>query len=170
MVEVREKAPDFILMDTNQNNIELRSLLGNDLILLIFYRGDWCHICVSQISDFSNNYEEFEKKNTQILALSSDSLKGARKTAEKSGAKFPILIDSNAEIAESYGVLAKKREFKDIPALALRKKRYAIPSIIILDKTGVVRYKYVGKSFTDRPDFSDILETVRKLSEDYEDI
>jgi peroxiredoxin len=169
MVEIGVKVPDFILKETNQNNVRLKSFLGIGLVLLIFYRGDWCHICVSQIADFSRNYKEFEKINTQILAISTDSVKAARRTAERSEAKFPILIDENGETMELYGVLAKKREFKDFPALVLRKKRYAVPSLIILDKNGVVRFKYVGKSFTDRPRFSDILKVVQKLSMDRED-
>lgn len=44
-----------------------------------------------------------------------------------------------------------------------RRKNYAMPSVFLLDKEGIVRYKYIGRSFTDRPSNEDILKGIKKL-------
>ncbi|MFQ5815075.1 MAG: peroxiredoxin family protein [Candidatus Hydrothermarchaeaceae archaeon] len=163
MVEIGEKAPGFTLKDIGGNEIKLSSLIGKAYVLLVFYRGSWCPICNTQIANFSRDYQKFKKMNTEIVAISSDSVKGAKMTEEKSRPQFPILLDTDSEVIESYGILVKKRELKDIPALMHRKRDYAMPSVFIVDKNGIIRYKYAGKSFTDRPSNEDLLWNLEKL-------
>lgn len=163
MLEIGEKTPDFTLKDMSGNRIKLSSLLGKGYVLLVFYRGSWCPMCNTQIANFSKDYQKFKNLNTEIVAISSDSEKGAKKTAEKSQPQFPILLDTDSEVIESFGILVKKRELKDIPALIHRKRNYAMPSAFVLDENGIIRYKYVGRSYTDRPSNEDLLKEIEKL-------
>lgn len=163
MLKIGEKAPDFTLKDITGNRIKLSSLLGKENILLVFYRGSWCPMCNVQIANLSKDYQKFKKMKTEIVAISSDNVKEARKTEEKAKPEFPLLLDTNSEVIESYGILVKKRELKDMLALMHRKKNYAMPSVFLLDKEGIVRYRYVGKSYIDRPSNEDILKGIKKL-------
>lgn len=163
MLKIGEKVPDFTLKDITGNRIKLSSLLGKGNILLVFYRGSWCSICNTQIANLSKDYQKFKKMKTEIVAISSGNVKEGRKTEEKAKPEFPLLLDTNSEVIESYGILVKKRELKDIPALMHRKKNYAMPSVFLLDKEGILRYKYIGKTFTDRPSNEDLLKGIKKL-------
>ena len=155
-LEINDKAPDFVLKNINGNLVRLSSLLGKHNILLVFYRGGWCPLCNIQLASFSRDHEKFNKMQTKIVAISSDNAKEAEKTEKKAKPKFPILLDTNSKVIESYGILVEKRELKDIPALMYKKKKYAMHSVFILDKKGIIRYKYIGKSYTDRPENEDL--------------
>lgn len=84
---------------------------------------------------------------------------------EKTHTPFHILIDEDNRVIQSYEVATKKREFKDIPALFAGKKAgtYAMPSIFIIDTGGIIRYSYIGESFTDRPTNEQIIHELKKL-------
>ncbi len=158
-----QKAPNFKLKNIAGETTTLSSY-GGKWLVLVFYRGNWCPKCNLQIADFEKDYGKFKALQSEIIAVSTDTPKGAQKTHEKSRARFPILIDSDNEVINLYGVATKKRELKDVPALFHGKKAgtYAMPAVFIIDTQGIIRYSYIGKSFTDRPDNGELL---KKLSE-----
>jgi len=158
-----QKAPTFKLKNIAGGTVALSSY-GGKWVVLVFYRGNWCPKCNLQIADLEKDYEKFKALHSEIIAVSTDTLKGAQKTQKKSQALFPILIDSDNEVINLYGVATEKRELKDVPALLRGKKAgtYAMPAVFIIDVQGIIRYSYVGKSFTDRPDNEELL---KKLSE-----
>lgn len=160
---MNEQAPQFKLKDAEGNQVDFASFKGKWVVLL-FYRGSWCPMCNTQIATLAKDYSKFHKLNTEIIAISTDTLEGAQKTKEKSQAPFPILIDEDNKVIHLYKVDIKKRELKDMPALMYRKKAgtYAMPAVFIIDTEGVIRYSYIGKSYTDRPSNEDLL---KKLSE-----
>lgn len=160
------QAPQFQLKDINENQVSLASLKGK-WVILVFYRGSWCPMCNMQIATLAKDYPKFQKLNAEIIAISTDTPKGAQKTKEKSQAPFPILIDTDNQIIHLYKVDTKKRELKDMPALVLRKKvgTYAMPAVFIIDAEGIIRYSYIGKSLTDRPSNEDLLHKLQELQQ-----
>lgn len=161
---MNNQAPQFQLKDTSGNQVSLASLKGK-WVVIDFYRGNWCPMCNTQIATLAKDYPKFQKLNAEIIAISTDTQEGAQKTKEKSRAPFPILIDADNQIIHLYKVDAKKRELKDTPALMHRKKAgtYAMPAIFIIDPQGMIRYSYIGKSFTDRPSNEKLLEKLSEL-------
>jgi len=161
---ISSQAPQFQLNDVNGNQVNLASFKGK-WVVLVFYRGSWCPMCNMQIASLAKDYPEFQRRNTEIIAISTDTPEGARKTQEKSHAPFPILIDEDNNVIQLYKVATEKRELKDVVALMHRKKAgaYAMPSVFIIDTDGVVRYSYIGKSYTDRPSNEDLLSRLSEL-------
>ena len=83
-----------------------------------------------------------------MLAVSADDLSGATSAAQSWGPPFPILYNSDTTVIENYGVLAGK---------------IAKPATFIIDKGGVIRWKYIGSDKTDRPSPQAVLERLRAL-------
>ena len=122
-------------------------------------------MCNTQIANLAGDYPKFQEVNAEIIAISTDTPEKALKTQKKSHSSFPILLDEKGRVAHLYGVLVEKREWKDIPAFMYGKKAgtYAMPAVFIVDPQGVLRYSYVGSSFTDRPSNEDLLEALNEL-------
>ncbi len=80
--------------------------------------------------------------------MSADNLEGAEGAAHQWGAPFPILSDSGRTAIIDYGVLASNH--------------IAIPSTFIIDKEGIIRWKYVG-STGDRPDPETVIEQLKAI-------
>jgi len=57
-VDVGDKAPDFMLYDTDGNQFALSSLRGK-YVLLVFW-GTWCPPCIRSIPRMKEFYEEFQ--------------------------------------------------------------------------------------------------------------
>ena len=78
-----------------------------------------------------------------------DDLEDASEVVQKLGMPFPILYDPSTEVSQSYMV-------HDLLGDGL-----ATPSTFIVDKEGVIRWKYVGRRIGDRPSVSTILAQLR---------
>ncbi len=80
--------------------------------ILFFYPLDFTFVCPTEITAFSDRYEEFEACNAKVIGCSVDSqfshlvwTKQARKEGGVGRVKFPIVSDIKKEISWSYGVL-----------------------------------------------------------------
>ncbi|CAM3966605.1 peroxiredoxin family protein [Deinococcus marmoris] len=69
--------------------------------VVLFYRGNWCPFCRTQLSDFQKSLEQFAGINTKVVALSVDSQSEAQETVSKHGLTFPVAygIDAQATAA-----------------------------------------------------------------------
>ncbi|MYE53832.1 MAG: peroxiredoxin family protein [Chloroflexi bacterium] len=96
----------------------------------------------------TDHYAAIEENNAIILAVSADDLNGAETAAHKWGAPFPILYNSDKSVITEYGLLAGN---------------VANPSTFIIDKDGVIRWKYIGRGKDDRPSPETVLQQLRAL-------
>ena len=96
-------------------------------------------------------YEEIQGLNAEVLAISVDDLSGATKVVQDMNIPFPILYDPSREVPRLYGVYGL---FGD---------ELATPSTFVVDREGVLRWKYVGQRVGDRPSTSEILDQLAKL-------
>ena len=86
-----------------------------------------------------------------MLAISVDNLEEASEVVQMLGIPFPILYDPSTEAPLSYMVFN------------LLGDGLATPSTFILDKEGVITWKYVGRRIGDRPSVSTILAQLSGL-------
>ena len=89
--------------------------------------------------------------DTTVLAVSIDDLSKARIIAEGLGLPYPILYDPDADVISDYGLY-------DLLGDGL-----ATPATFIIDKDGVIRYRFVADRYYERPDADDIINELRAL-------
>jgi len=89
-----------------------------------------------------------------VLAISTDDLLGAEAIAERLGISFPILYNPDAEVVMNYGVF---NVLGDTPGLAT-------PATFIIDRNGVIRWKYVAKRYADIPGSDLVLQELRRIA------
>ena len=82
--------------------------------------------------------------------MSADPLEQARLTVSEPGLAFPVLSDSSREYIREYDVLHPQEGI-------------ARPSLFILDREGVVRWRYVGMNAADRPPIATVLEQLQAI-------
>ncbi|MCA9351219.1 thioredoxin-dependent thiol peroxidase [Patescibacteria group bacterium] len=102
-----KKAPTFTTIDQHGNQVSLADLQGKQ-VLLYFYPKDMTSGCTVEANGFEDLYDKFKKMNTEILAVSRDSQTSHQKFCEKEGLTFPILVDEDGSITETYGVWKEK--------------------------------------------------------------
>ena len=102
---------------------------------------------------------EEEKEKVQILTVSIDSHEDSKKFVQMlkerfpaSELDFPLLEDKNHKVIDRYGIFDPDR-----PGLTH-------PATYVIDKQGVVRWKFVEPDDTKKATNGQILQELRKLS------
>ncbi|RJQ43092.1 MAG: thioredoxin-dependent thiol peroxidase [Anaerolineaceae bacterium] len=108
MLAEKTKAPDFELLDENGISHKLSDYAGAPLVLY-FYPKDDTPGCTKEACNFRDDYSAFEKANTKILGVSTDSVKSHKKFKEKYHLPFPLLSDPDHKVVEQYGVWTEKQ-------------------------------------------------------------
>ncbi len=102
------KAPNFKLADQNGDLQKLFNYKGQ-WALLYFYPKDDTPGCTKEACAIRDNFPEFKKLKIQVFGISADSVKSHKKFTEKYKLPFILLADEKKEVAEKYGVWAKKK-------------------------------------------------------------
>ena len=148
MVEINEQAPDFILADQDGNERKLSDFRGKNIILA-FYPFDFSPVCSAEFGCFKGDLSKLNEFNAQVLGISVDSKYSHKEFADKLGLDFPLLSDFNREICKLYGTL--------------RKEGFSERAYFIIDKEGIVRFKYLMPTPKDRLENEQLIEDLNKL-------
>jgi peroxiredoxin Q/BCP len=107
MLNIGDKAPDFLLASSEGKEVSLKHLRGKKVVLF-FYPKDDTPGCTKEACSFNENLALVRKKGTEIFGISADSIKTHKKFAEKYHLKFPLLSDETKEVIKAYGVWQEK--------------------------------------------------------------
>ncbi|KAF3661793.1 2-Cys peroxiredoxin BAS1, chloroplastic [Capsicum annuum] len=153
---VGNKAPDFeaeAVFDQEFIKVKLSEYIGKKYVILFFYPLDFTFVCPTEITAFSDRYEEFKKVNTEILGVSVDSVfshlawvQTDRKSGGLGDLNYPLISDVTKSIAKSYNVLIPDQ------GIALR-------GLFIIDKEGVIQHSTINNLAIGRS----VDETLRTL-------
>ena len=133
-------APDFeatAVVDMEFKTIKLSDYRGKKYVVLFFYPLDFTFVCPTEITSFSDRYEEFAKLDTEILGVSVDSqfshlawIQTDRKDGGLGELKYPLVADLKKTISAAYNVLTPE-------GVALR-------GLFIIDKEGVIHHATIN--------------------------
>jgi len=101
---VGDQAPDFELPGTGSAQYRLSSYRGK-VVVIVFYPGDNTAVCTRQLNSYNQGLDEFEKLGAQVLAISAQDLDSHEEFSCKHNFGFPLLADTDKNVARQYGVL-----------------------------------------------------------------
>ena len=108
MLEVGTKAPDFALLDKNENLIKLSDFLGKKIVLY-FYPKDNTPGCTRQACAFAQSFDAFKKLDVVVIGISKDSIASHLKFADKHALPFILLSDPELQAIQAYDVWKEKK-------------------------------------------------------------
>lgn len=134
-------APEFTAQAVIDNeivkNFSLRSFRGKNVILF-FYPLDFTFVCPTELHAFQDALEEFEKRNTQVIGCSVDSvyahlawLNIPKSKGGIQGIEYPLIGDINKTIARDYDVL-------------LPEEGIACRGLFLIDSQGMIRHQVMN--------------------------
>ncbi len=138
--------------DGNFQKYKLKDFQGKWTVLF-FYPLDFTFICPTEITEYSQHKEAFDKLNAVVLGCSTDSCHSHKAWCESTLGKlnYPLLADMTHEVSRDYRVLVEEE------GIALR-------GTFIIDPDGVLRYALyhdtgVGRSTTETLRVLEALQT-----------
>ena len=139
--KVGQKAPSFEMPSTKNidklnENVKLSDYEGKWLVLL-FYPLDFTFVCPTELTTFSDRYEDFIGIGADVIGISTDSvhshrawLKTPRDKGGVEGLTYPLASDITKQVARDYGVL-------------IEEKGVALRGLFVIDPEGTLRYAVI---------------------------
>lgn len=155
---VLKKAPDFtaaaVVNGEDFETISLSQYRGK-YVVLFFYPKDFTFVCPTELHAFQEKLAEFESRNVQVLACSTDSknshwawLQQAKDQGGIQGVKYPVIEDLAKTISMSYGVLAGEYTLdlddEGNETMAFEGLPFALRGLFLIDKEGIVRHEHIN--------------------------
>ena len=169
-IPVGQRVPDAHARDLDGNDVSLSSLYGKGPILLAFYRGGWCPYCSSENHALATAYPEYQKRGVTPVTVSVDTPAAEAKTKATFAIPFPVLSDSDATMIEAFHVVNKVDDatLSKMKGFGVDLESYsgkphheiAIPSLFLIDRTGIVRWAHSNPDFKVRPSTAQILAAI----------
>ncbi len=121
-----ELGPSFELASLGGDTVSSSAFEGK--VLLLEFWATWCTPCVAQARILEPLHRDFEERGVEFLAISVGEDAGTvAEYVDRSPFSYPVLIDPEDELSARIGI-------------------YALPTVMIVDRSGKVAYQQPGLS------------------------
>jgi peroxiredoxin len=152
MIAPGTPAPDFALPDQDGNEVTLRSLRG-ETVVLAFYPLDFSPVCSDQLNVYQEVLPDLEARGVRLFGVSVDSGFAHKAFRRELGISIPLLADFHpkGEVARAFGVYNEER------GVARR-------ALVVIDPEGVVRFAYASPSPLEIPGANLIFDALEEVA------
>lgn len=116
-------------------------------------------MCRHQLKNLKKAERKFQELGARIVAISVDGVETNAVLARRLGLDFPLLSDKEAALIKYFGILDSGGWSSKIH----RKRGVSKPAVVLLDSKGVIKRKWTGKHFMDRPRIEELLAVLKQL-------
>ena len=109
-IRIGDEAPNFNI-NTTEGEIDFHNWIGNSWAILFSHPKDFTPVCTTELGYVAKLKPEFDKKNTKVIGLSTDSvedhLKWVGDISETQGYKinFPLIGDEDLIVSKLYDMI-----------------------------------------------------------------
>jgi peroxiredoxin len=119
-------APDLSLRDTDGIAHTLSEFTAFGPAVLVYARGAWCPFCLRQLSDYGERYPEFKRSGVEVVAISPESPRKARRMRTGLKLPFTVLADTNFAAAHTFGLIGQEKPGVPAPATLIHDAHRAV--------------------------------------------
>jgi len=168
VMEVGAKLPDAEMLDPHGAVTTLYEALGDEVAVLVFYRGGWCPYCNIALNAYQANLvPDLARRGVALVAVSPQAPDGSLGTTEKNNLTFAVLSDPANQVARAVGILTAPSAEARAAQLELGLDLAAVnadgttglpmPTTVILGPEHAVRWVDVHPDYTSRSEPVQIL-------------
>ncbi len=137
-VAVSDDAPDFTLKSLEGSNLRLEEYRGQ--VVLLNFWASWCGPCRQEMPLLDRLHHRYEDTGFAVLGVNVEGeVAPAQEIVDKTNVTFPILIDDGQKVSEMYNL-------------------QAMPSTVVIDRDGVVRYIHLGYKPGDEAKYVEVVK------------
>ena len=159
---------------------KLEDYIGKKYVVLFFYPADFTFVCPTEILAFQEKMDEFDKRDVQVIGVSTDSqfshwkwLQTELNDGGIKGVKYPLVADQSKTISLDYDVLAGNYDYEEASEdykMVFNGTPMAYRGLFLIDKEGTVQHQVVnnmplGRSISETLRMIDALQYFEKHGE-----
>ena len=171
VVAVGTAMPDGELLDVIGASTSLSRLRDGRPAVVVFYRGAWCPYCNLTLRTYQAELvPALDARGFTMIAVSPQKPDGSLTMAESNELTFSVLSDPGNQLAGALGILSDPSADSLAAQIKLGldltkvnadgKAALPMPTVVVVDADGVIRWIDVHPNYSNRSEVSDILAAV----------
>ncbi len=158
VLRLGQKVPEFILPDADKKERSLGEFTKQGGVILAFFPFAFSGVCDKEMCTFRDGFGALQEAGVQLVGISVDSSYSLKAFAQTYNLQFPLLSDFNKKVVKLFGVLQD-------PWVGLGYKGVAKRAVMLVDRRGMLRYRWVTDVPSDEPPYAEVTKAARKLAE-----
>ncbi|MGA8454889.1 MAG: peroxiredoxin-like family protein [Streptosporangiaceae bacterium] len=166
-----DRMPDGNLLDVAGQPTSLAEALGSRPGVIVFYRGGWCPYCDIALRTYQAQLvPALADRGIPLVAVSPQTPDGSLSTKETKELTFTVLSDPGNQIAGQLGILTAPSDGARAAQLQLGldltkvnadgTTALPMPTVIVVDASGVIRWIDVHRDYTSRTEPDQVLQAI----------
>jgi peroxiredoxin len=167
--------PDGKLLGVDGTPTSLRQLRNGSPAVVVFYRGAWCPYCNITLRTYQSELvPALASRGFELIAVSPQKPDGSLSSAESNELTYAVASDPGNQLAVALGILtessadavaAQVKLGLDITEVnADEGKALPMPTVVVVDAAGVIRWIDVHPNYATRSEVAAILAAVDDIS------
>ncbi len=149
------KALNFTLFDTERKQRDLSEFVGDKLVLA-FYPGAFTSVCTKEMCTLRDALSRLNELNARVVGVSVNDPFTNKAFAEKNALTYPLLSDYERKVVQAWGIALK--DFAGLKGYTVAKR-----SVFIVDKSGLVQYRWVSEDPAQEPSYGEIEKKLKEM-------
>ncbi len=154
--------PTIALEDEAGNKVSSTDFAG-ETALYLFYRGNWCPLCMAQIKEVAAQYQELALRGVRVLLVSPQPHKFTRHLAARFDVPFTFLVDAGNRAARQLGIAQENGVPAGMELLGYDSET-VLPTVLIVGGNGRILYADLTDSYRIRPEPAEFLRVLDELA------
>ena len=159
-IEVGAVLPDVAFEDLDGRAFSTADLRGRPAALM-FYRGNWCPLCMAQIGEVAARYRELSEMGVEVVLVSGQDEDHTRDLAERHGVDFRYLRDPDLAGSNALGLVS--RDGTPFGMIGYDADT-VLPTVLVLDRDGKILLSDQTDNYRVRPTPDTIIQALRSAA------
>lgn len=159
-LKVGSTLPVFTVKSASGAGVTSAQLTDRPAILM-FYRGNWCPLCMAQIKELVGRYRDIEALGVRVALISPQPHANTVGLAKKFGVKFDFLTDEGNAAARTLGIDQSHGLPMGMQMIGYDSET-VLPTVVITDENGKVIWTHETDNYRIRPEPDVFLEVLRR--------
>ena len=156
MTDVGSNIPSFELPDADGKFVNISEFKGKNIVL-IFYPAAFTGVCKTELCHFRDDLSKFSNMESEVIGISVDYPFSVKEFSTTNNINFLLLCDYNKTVIKQFDI-----EFLDF--FKLEGYTVAKRSVFIVDKAGIIQYKWIADDPGQEPDYAEIDSKISSMN------
>tara|TARA_R110002020_G_scaffold384233_5_gene595051 strand:+ start:11235 stop:11810 length:576 start_codon:yes stop_codon:yes gene_type:complete len=163
-----DRAPDFSLPNAFGKKILLSQALKSGIVIIKFYRGEWCPICNLDLRAIQQHLPQIRSLGASLIAISPQRPDDALTAIQKNELEYEVLSDADQEVIKAYNLqfdpgedYHHRRDLSVLNGGGL--KTLPVPATFIVNTDQIIEAAHVEANYTERMGPIEIIEVIEKM-------
>lgn len=163
-----DRAPDFSLPNAFGKKILLSQALKSGIVIIKFYRGEWCPICNLDLRAIQQHLPQIRSLGASLIAISPQRPDDALTAIQKNELEYEVLSDADQEVIKAYNLqfdpgedYHERRDLSVLNGGGL--KTLPVPATFIVNTDQIIEAAHVEANYTERMGPIEIIEVLKGM-------